>query len=94
MLSIQCPWCGSRDQSEFSYGGEAHIVRPEEPEKLSDEEWGDYLFNRKNTKGRFQEQWCHTAGCRQWFNAIRDSQSYKIEMVYKIGEQPPDGIAK
>ena len=68
--------------------------RPEEPEKLSDEEWGDYLFNRKNTKGRFQEQWCHTAGCRQWFNAIRDSQSYKIEVVYKIGEQPPDGIAK
>ena len=38
MLRIKCPWCGSRDQSEFSYGGEAHIVRPEEPEKLSDEE--------------------------------------------------------
>ncbi|MEC7790868.1 MAG: sarcosine oxidase subunit delta, partial [Pseudomonadota bacterium] len=53
MLSIECPWCGSRDQSEFSYGGEAHIVRPKEPEKLSDEDWGDYLFNRKNTKGRF-----------------------------------------
>ena len=56
MLSIDCPWCGSRDQSEFSYGGEAHIVRPKEPEKLSDEDWGDYLFNRKNTKGRFEEQ--------------------------------------
>ena len=94
MLSIECPWCGSRDQSEFSYGGEAHIVRPKEPENLSDKDWGDYLFNRKNTKGRFQEQWCHTAGCRRWFNAVRDSQSYEIETVYKIGEQSPDGIPK
>ena len=94
MLSIECPWCGSRDQSEFSYGGEAHIVRPKEPEKLSDEDWGDYLSNRKNTKGRFQEQWCHTAGCRRWFNVVRDSQSYEIETVYKIGEQSSDGIPK
>ena len=94
MLRIDCPWCGPRDQTECSYGGEAHIVRPAEPETLSDEAWGDYLFNRKNTKGRFLEQWCHTAGCRRWFNAVRDSQSYQIEAVYRIGEQPPEGIVK
>ena len=94
MLRIDCPWCGPRDQTEFSYGGEAHIVRPAEPETLSDEAWGDYLFNRKKTKGRFLEQWCHTAGCRRWFNAVRDSQSYQIEAVYRIGEQPPEGIVK
>ena len=47
MLLIECPWCGPRDESEFSYSGEAHIVRPKDPFALSDEEWADYLFNRK-----------------------------------------------
>jgi hypothetical protein len=28
VLLIPCPWCGLRDEIEFSYGGEAHIVRP------------------------------------------------------------------
>ena len=37
MLLIECPWCGQRDESEFSYAGEAHIARPLETEKLSDE---------------------------------------------------------
>ena len=32
MLLIECPWCGARDESEFTYGGEAHIVRPEDPD--------------------------------------------------------------
>ncbi len=36
MLLIECPWCGERDESEFSYAGEAHIARPLETEKLSD----------------------------------------------------------
>ena len=94
MLIIKCPWCGERDQIEFSYGGEANITRPTDPDKLSDEEGGDYLFNRKNTKGRFQEQWCHTAGCRRWVNVVRDSQSYEIDTGYKIGEQSSDGIPK
>ena len=41
MLQIECPWCGACDQSEFSYGGEAHIARPKTPADLSDQEWGD-----------------------------------------------------
>ena len=88
MLQIECPWCGPRDQSEFSCGGEANIARPSYPEKLTDEEWGDYLFNRKNPKGRHHEQWCHTAGCRRWFNVVRNTVSYRIERVYHIGERP------
>ncbi len=34
MLQIECPWCGKRDQTEFSYGGEAHIDRPAQPAAL------------------------------------------------------------
>ena len=53
MLNINCPWCGLRDQTEFSYGGEAHIVRPKDPDALSDDEWGHYLFFRKVAQPHF-----------------------------------------
>ena len=52
MLQIDCPWCGPRDESEFAYGGEAHIKRPANPDALSDAEWADYLFMRANPRGR------------------------------------------
>ena len=86
MLLIKCPWCGDRDESEFSYGGEAGIVRPLEPDQLTDEEWADYLFMRKNPKGLHREQWNHASGCRRWFNAERDTVTYRIKRTWKIGE--------
>ena len=89
MLLIECPWCGVRDESEFSYAGEAHISRPLETEKLSDEEWAEYLFMRKNPRGTHREQWLHAAGCRRYFNAVRDTVTYRIACTYKIGEQSP-----
>ncbi len=89
MLLIDCPWCGKRHETEFHYGGEAHIVRPENPEELNDAEWADFLFMRTNTKGVFKERWSHSSGCRRWFNVVRDTVSHKILAVYKMGEQPP-----
>ena len=94
MLQIPCPWCGRRDESEFHQGGEAHIVRPKAPDKLSDAEWADYLFMRKNTKGVFLECWLHRLGCRRWFNAARDTASNEILAVYKIGRKPPKGLGR
>ena len=94
MLLIECPWCGVRDETEFSCAGEAHIVRPLEPEKLSDEEWADYLFMRKNPKGTHREQWLHAAGCRRYFNAERDTVTYRFSATYKIGEKPPGEAAE
>ena len=44
MFLINCPYCGERDQSEFSAGGEAHIVRPKQPTELTDDQWAEYLF--------------------------------------------------
>ena len=90
MLLIPCPWCGPRDESEFHYGGEAHIIRPPDPNTLSDAEWADYLFMRKNTSGGYLEQWAHSAGCRRWFNMQRDTVTYKIMTVYKVGETTPE----
>jgi heterotetrameric sarcosine oxidase delta subunit len=91
MLLIPCPWCGPRDEREFSYGGEAHIVRPQDPAALSDQQWADYLFMRKNTRGLHDEQWCHSAGCRRWFQVTRDTVTYQIIGSYRIGERRPEG---
>ena len=89
MLLIDCPWCGRRDQSEFSCHGEAHIVRPTDPQQLSDEQWGDYVFFRNNPKGIHHERWVHAHGCRRWFNAVRDTVSDEFLATYKPGEKPP-----
>ena len=89
MLLIPCPWCGERDEREFSYGGEAHIARPEDPATLSDEAWSDYLFMRANTKGVFLERWRHAHGCGRWFNAARYTVSHVFLAVYRMGEDPP-----
>lgn len=89
MLLIDCPWCGERAEIEFACGGEGGIVRPTDPEKLTDAQWGDYLFMRKNPKGLEHEQWRHSSGCGRWFNALRDTVSYRFHAVWKIGEEPP-----
>lgn len=89
MLFIDCPWCGKRDQSEFKYGGEAHISRPSNSENMTDEQWADYLFMRKNPKGVHYERWVHSHGCGQWFNAVRNTATDQWLGFYKIGENPP-----
>ncbi len=90
MHLIACPWCGPRDEVEYNYGGEAHIARPIAPESLSDGAYADYLFMRKNPKGLHAERWVHTAGCRRWFNVLRDTMSHRILAVYRMGEPRPE----
>lgn len=94
MFRIRCPYCGERDQIEFGYGGEAHIARPPEPEAISDAQWADYVFMRSNTKGLFAERWVHSAGCRRWFNALRDTATDRFVATYVIGEAPPLPVAQ
>ena len=74
MLLVRCPWCGERDEVEFSYGGQAQIAYPAEPAAASDEEWAQYLFVRDNPHGFFRERWVHTHGCRRWFELERDTR--------------------
>ena len=89
MQLIACPWCGPREETEFHYGGQAHIAYPADPQALTDEEWAHYVFFRSNPKGRFAERWSHYAGCRRWFNAVRDTATYRFQSVYRSDEQKP-----
>ena len=89
MLLISCPWCGPRDEAEYRYGGQAHVPYPADPAMLSDEEWARYLFFRDNPRGPFAERWCHSAGCRRWFNVLRDTSTDRILVVYKLDDPRP-----
>lgn len=89
MMLIECPWCGPRNETEYHYGGEAHVAYPKDPSTLTDNEWAKFLFYRKNPKGLFAERWVHAAGCRRWFNAVRDTVTYEFKTVYKPGEPQP-----
>ena len=90
MLLIRCPYCGETlPELEFAYAGEAHIVRPEDPSALSDEEWRDFLFIRSNVKGLHAERWRHVHGCGRFFNAIRDTVSDEFLVTYKAGDPRP-----
>jgi sarcosine oxidase subunit delta len=87
MMSLTCPWCGVRDESEFQCGGASHIVRPELD--ASDAICGAYLYFRDNPKGALRERWRHTFGCGQWFNIMRHTVTHQILAVYKMSDPVP-----
>lgn len=92
MLLFKCPYCGEeRDEQEFSYAGEALIKRP--ALDCSDEEWGDYLFHRKNIKGIHTEQWAHALGCRKVFIIERSTIDNTIHAI-KTFESLNDDVAQ
>ena len=86
MLLINCPNCGPRPEIEFRCGGESHIERPGPHGEVTDEAWSDYLFYRSNPKAEHRERWVHAAGCRRWFNLVRDTVTHQILEVYPMGQ--------
>lgn len=78
MLAIPCPHCGLRDQTEFRSGGEADRTRPAEPAALTDGQWAEHLFMRRNVKGPQRERWLHAAGCGKWFVLTRDTRTHRF----------------
>ncbi|MEU5598407.1 sarcosine oxidase subunit delta [Streptomyces sp. NPDC020298] len=90
MLLIDCPWCGPRDETEYHYGGQAHVPCPENPAGLTDEQWAEYVFYRDNPKGPFAERWMHSTGCHRWFNVLRDTVTYEVLAAYGLDEPRPE----
>lgn len=62
---------------------------PRGPSALTDEQWAHFVFFRDNPKGLFAERWSHSAGCRRWFNAVRDTATYRIHSVYRLDDPKP-----
>ena len=88
MLRILCPYCGIRDEPEFTFGGPSHVTRPK-PD-VDDKTWTAYLFNRENPAGVHVERWSHAFGCGRWFNVARNTRTHEIVTTYVMGYPPPD----
>ena len=91
MLLIPCPWCGPRNQVEFTYGGDATLKRP--PVDAPQSEWFDYVYLRDNPRGPHDELWIHSAGCRRWFQVRRDTTTHDIIGSAELGGVLPDAGA-
>jgi len=78
MLTITCPFCGARDESEFINGGPARHKRAENPGELTDSDWIDYLIVAPNPMGPVTEEWWHVRGCSQWFSITRDTVTHEV----------------
>jgi sarcosine oxidase subunit delta len=79
MLRITCPFCGERDHSEFTYGGDATVVHPALDAPL--EAWIEAVYVRANPKGPHRERWQHSLGCRLWLVVERDTMTHEITGV-------------
>ncbi|HKJ50215.1 MAG TPA: sarcosine oxidase subunit delta [Gammaproteobacteria bacterium] len=79
MIRINCPFCGPRDHSEFTYGGDASIVYPALDAPMDD--WHDAIFLRENPCGMQSETWHHVNGCRMWLVVERDTMTHEIRSV-------------
>ena len=88
MIRINCPFCGERDHSEFSYGGDGSIVYPALDAPM--DEWLEAVYQRENIRGVQTESWQHVSGCRQWILVERDTMTHEIHSVRAAHE----GVAK
>ncbi len=72
---VTCPHCGARPKEEFTVKGAA-LKRPD-PD-ASQDVWFDYVYLRDNPRGRYEEYWHHTSGCRRWLVVTRDTATHDI----------------
>ena len=79
-MRIRCPYCGERDNGEFSYFGDATLTRPDGMETDAST-MHDYVYLRDNPAGEHRELWYHAAGCRTWLVVPRDTRTHTISDV-------------
>ena len=89
MILIPCPFCGPRDYTEFTYGGDADVRRPADPDALNDADWGEYVYMRANPRGPHDELWQHSAGCRRWIAVRRNTYTHDVIATGLLGALPP-----
>ena len=88
-MRITCPFCGARDQSEFSYLGDAMVARP--AATADADATFAYVYLRDNPAGEHRERWYHGQGCRAWLEVTRDVRSHAISAVEVAPGADPGG---
>ena len=87
MLTIPCPFCGPRDETEFAYGGDATRAFP--ALDADAETWAEHVFLRGNPRGPHREHWHHVQGCRQWLVVERDTLTHRVGAARLAREARP-----
>ncbi len=75
---LTCPNCGTREVTDFGYGGEM-VTRPQATPTLR--ELSTYNYFRRNVAGVQREWWYHRSGCRAWFIAERDTTTNEVKFT-------------
>ncbi len=84
-MLIQCPNCGDRDVSEFSYVGDATVKRPTS-ETASPADWQSFVYSRTNPRGPHTELWQHRGGCRLVLEVTRNTLTHEILVARTTGK--------
>ena len=79
VIRIACPYCGTRDEAEFSYRGDASVSRP--PADAPMAAFHDYVYVRANPRGWHLEWWHHSGGCRQFLKVLRHTMTHEVRAV-------------
>ncbi len=82
---LTCPNCGSREVTDFGYGGE---VSRRPTGRASWRELNAYNYFRRNVAGLQREWWYHRSGCRAWFVAERDTRTNRVTFTALPGALP------
>ncbi len=80
-MRIDCPYCGGRGVEEFSFLGDASVLRPQAALPETDPGWAEYVYLRDNPKGLHRELCYHGGGCRAWLVLTRDVRDHAIVAV-------------
>lgn len=91
MIRINCPFCGERDHSEFTYGSDASVQYPALDAPATD--WHEAVYLRENIRGMQSETWHHVSGCRMWLVVQRDTMTHEIRSVRAAHEGMAAAIA-
>jgi heterotetrameric sarcosine oxidase delta subunit len=85
-MRIECCYCGVRNSEEFTYLGDATLVRPvnlygQTQDDAVAQRWHDYVYLRDNPAGPHRELWQHVSGCRAWLVVTRNTRTHEIMRV-------------
>jgi len=78
-LNIDCPRCGRRPYTEFTFGGELRpVASPDAGEDFA------RVYLPSNAAGPQRERWFHAYGCRRWLTLTRDTVTNRIDGVDRL----------
>ena len=81
-MIINHPLLGPRDASEFTYLGDAALLkRPNPKADTAANDFYSYQYLRDNPPGEHRELWYHEQGDRSWLVVTRNTLTHDITKV-------------